>query len=56
MSRMTWPQYMAARQLLAEEQTGSASRMAAKIEQDRVDATKAAIRAGQPKEGVHGSG
>ncbi len=41
---MTWAQYVAARQLLAEERMGARVRDAQRAEQAQVDETKAAIR------------
>ena len=42
---MTWPQYVAARHLLAEEHVGIAYRARQREEQVAVDETKAAMRA-----------
>jgi hypothetical protein len=44
---MTWAQYAAARQLLAEEKLGAPMRAQQRAEDEQVEATKAAIRKAQ---------
>jgi hypothetical protein len=46
---MTWADFAAARQVLAEERIGSAIRTAQRAEDAKVEATKAAIRKNMPK-------
>ena len=46
---MTWAQFYAARQLIAEERYGAPLRASQRAEQEQVEATKAAIRKFGPK-------
>ena len=46
---MTWQEFAAARQVLAEERIGSAIRTAQRAELEQVESTKAAIRKSMPK-------
>lgn len=46
---MTWAEFAAARQVLAEERIGTAIRTAQRAEEAQVEATKAAIRKNMPK-------
>lgn len=46
---MSWSEFAAARQVLAEERIGTAIRTAQRAEQAQVDATKEAIRRNMPK-------
>lgn len=53
---MTWEDFAAARQVLAEERIGSAIRTAQRAEDAKVEATKAAIRKHMPPPAAQGNG